>query len=155
MLDKAEASGKENAGKGAKTSRLKKSPLTAKKLQTYRQNLIQRRSDVLEDVLSLEMGALRGSGDDATHKAFHPQEQGAEAFDQDFSLQLAASERQMLEEIDAAIRRIDQGTFGICEKTGAPIQEARLKAKPWARMCITAAQNRDQTSVFPSSSSNA
>ena len=45
-------------------------------------------------------------------------------------------ERKLLREIDYALERIHQGTFGICTDTGKPIAKARLEAQPWARYCI-------------------
>ena len=46
------------------------------------------------------------------------------------------SERRILHEIDDALQRIEDGTYGICEGTGEPISKARLKAQPWARYCV-------------------
>jgi DnaK suppressor protein len=43
---------------------------------------------------------------------------------------------KVLGEVRAALRRIDDGTYGLCEMDGAPIPAARLKAVPWARCCI-------------------
>jgi DnaK suppressor protein len=57
------------------------------------------------------------------------------------------SERKMLKEIDDALQRIEQGTYGICEGTGRQIQKARLEAQPWARYCVEYAQMLEQGSV--------
>jgi len=45
-------------------------------------------------------------------------------------------ERRLLTEIDEALRRIEEGTYGICEGTNKPIPKARLEAQPWARYCV-------------------
>jgi DnaK suppressor protein len=49
---------------------------------------------------------------------------------------LASELREALEEVDAAIGRLEAGTYGLCEVCGKPIGEARLEAKPAARLCI-------------------
>jgi RNA polymerase-binding transcription factor DksA len=55
------------------------------------------------------------------------------AVERDFDLARAAKNQQVIEEIDAALRRIVQGTYGICEYSGEPIPKERLRAIPWAR----------------------
>jgi RNA polymerase-binding transcription factor DksA len=54
-------------------------------------------------------------------------------FEHELALTRLSGTEDTLFEIDAAIRRILNGTYGICEKTGRPIPEARLKAVHWAR----------------------
>jgi RNA polymerase-binding transcription factor DksA len=55
-------------------------------------------------------------------------------------LSLAEAERRGLREIDEALQRIEERTYGICQMTGKPIPKARLKAKPWAKYTIEAAR---------------
>jgi hypothetical protein len=61
---------------------------------------------------------------------------GSDTFEQDFTLGLMSSERKIVAEILAALKRIQDGTYGICEGTGRPIPKARLEASPWARYCV-------------------
>jgi RNA polymerase-binding protein DksA len=55
---------------------------------------------------------------------------------------LVGSLRETLTDIDVALAKFDNGTYGICESCGGPIGEARLEAKPAARLCITCASKR-------------
>lgn len=55
---------------------------------------------------------------------------------------LAASLREALTEVEAALAKFDDGTYGRCEGCGEPIAPARLEAKPEARLCITCASKR-------------
>jgi len=50
------------------------------------------------------------------------------------------SESDRLTEINAALKRLREGTYGICEETGKPISQARLRAVPWTRFSLTAAE---------------
>jgi DnaK suppressor protein len=65
---------------------------------------------------------------------------GTDTYDQDFMLGLAESERRRLREIDWALARIADRTYGVCQMTGKQIPKARLNAKPWARYTIEAAR---------------
>jgi DnaK suppressor protein len=49
---------------------------------------------------------------------------------------LEENSEQVLAEIDAALRRLDAGTYGTCVRCGNPIGDARLEARPWAQLCI-------------------
>ena len=50
---------------------------------------------------------------------------------------LVQQSRLRLAELDSALRRLDAGTYGVCERCGGPIPEARLEARPTARTCVT------------------
>ncbi len=55
---------------------------------------------------------------------------------------LAGTLRDTLQDIDAALDKLDAGTYGLCESCGGPIAEARLEAMPAARLCIACASKR-------------
>ena len=66
----------------------------------------------------------------------HPAELGSETFERELELTTLSIVEGELKEIDDALRRLDHGSYGICEECGKPIDEARLKAVPWARYCV-------------------
>ena len=82
----------------------------------------------------MEQEALKAAGQDFSvdHMADH----GSDNFDQDLTLGLVETELRELAEIDGALARIDEGTYGICMGTGVPIGVARLEAIPWARFAV-------------------
>ena len=57
-------------------------------------------------------------------------------FDREMASSLEENSNHVLTEIDAALARIDAGTYGVCERCGKPIDEERLEALPWATLCI-------------------
>lgn len=124
----------------APKSKRKKSPLTKSKLDHYRSLLIAKRALLLGDVESMEHEALRAGGGGLSNTPQHIAEQGSESYDQTLSLNLAAKDRRLIKEIDDALKRIDEGTYGLCELTMQPIPEARLDELPWARYSIEAAR---------------
>jgi RNA polymerase-binding transcription factor DksA len=66
----------------------------------------------------------------------HPAELGTETFERELELTTLTIVEGEVTDIDDALRRLDQGTYGICEECGKPIDEARLEAVPWARYCV-------------------
>jgi RNA polymerase-binding protein DksA len=117
-----------------------KTPFNKEQLEYYKQILIRKRAELIGDVSTMEHEALRGSSGSLSNLPQHIAEQGTDAFDQSLSLDLAAADRKLIKEIEDALKRIADGTFGICELTGKPIKADRLEELPWARYTIDAAR---------------
>jgi RNA polymerase-binding transcription factor DksA len=66
----------------------------------------------------------------------HQADAGSDAYDRDFALSLLSQEQDALYEIEEALKRIDGGTYGVCEMSGKPIPHARLEAIPFARYTV-------------------
>ncbi len=114
--------------------------LSSADLERFKELLLHKRREILGNVHEIEGEALRKSRLDASgdlsSMPIHMADLGTDNFEQEFSLELMDSERRLLEEIEAALHRIETGTFGICEGTGKPIPKARLEAQPWARYSV-------------------
>ncbi|HMP76758.1 MAG TPA: TraR/DksA C4-type zinc finger protein [Kiritimatiellia bacterium] len=116
--------------------------LTAKDLAMFKDLLLKLRDRVIDEIKFLSHDNLnrsqRDSAGDLSSYSFHMADQGTDNFDREFAANLLSSEQDVLYEIDEALRRIDGGTFGICESTGQPIEYERLKVLPFARYCVAA-----------------
>lgn len=114
--------------------------LPAAQLRTYRQALQQLRDRVVDEISFLAGDNLnrsqREASGDLSSYSYHMADQGTDNFDREFALNLVSSEQDVLYEIDEALQRVDAGTYGICQDCGRAIEKARLKAVPFARMCI-------------------
>lgn len=77
----------------------------------------------------------------------HMADAGTDSYDRDFTLSLLSSEQNALYEIDQALKRIENGTYGICELTGETIQAERLEAIPWARFSTEAERDLEARGV--------
>jgi RNA polymerase-binding transcription factor DksA len=75
----------------------------------------------------------------------HMADAGTDAFDRDFALSLVSSEQEALFEIEEAIKRIKNGTYGVCELTGKPINKDRLLAVPFARYSVESQAEMEKT----------
>jgi RNA polymerase-binding protein DksA len=117
-----------------------KTKLKKKELDHFRGLLLERRQELVGDLSAMEQQALQSSKSNVSHMPIHMADIGTDTYDQDFMLGLAEAERRRLREIDGALMRIEDRTYGVCQMTGKPIPKARLNAKPWARYTIEAAR---------------
>ena len=131
------ASEPEPAGKSGKSIKTK---LARKDLNRFRTQLLIQRAELVGDLSAMEGQALRSGAGNPSHMPIHMADVGTDTFDQDFMLGLAEAERRRLREIDVALKRIEDRTYGVCELTGKTIPKARLDAKPWARYTIESAR---------------
>ncbi len=69
---------------------------------------------------------------------------GTEAFEQELTLNLLGSETGVLEQIEAALKRIEDGIYGRCEECGKEIPKARLEAIPYAALCVKCASRQEK-----------
>jgi RNA polymerase-binding protein DksA len=119
------------------SDRALRTPLTREELKEFRQLLLAKRRELVGDMTGIEAEALGADRQESKGDiSDHPADAGTDNFEQEFSLGLLESERNMLTEIDRALSRIDKGTYGVCLGTGKPIAKARLLARPWAPYSI-------------------
>jgi DnaK suppressor protein len=112
----------------------KMSPFTRKqreKLLNLRDAMVDSMAGVAQDTLR-----SRAEGSEASAFGMHQADAGSDAYDRDFALSLLSQEQDALYEIDQALKRIELGTYGICEMSGKPIPHARLEAIPFARFTV-------------------
>ena len=99
---------------------------------------------------NLKRSPIEASGDISAHST-HMADQGTDNFDRELALNLASSRQEYLYDIEDAIRRVDEGTYGACESCGGAIELARLKALPFAKKCMACqnAAERGRTKYRP------
>ena len=90
-----------------------------------------------------------GQSGSLSHVPQHLAEQGSDTYGQSLSLDLAAADRRLIKEIDDALKRIADGSYGVCELTGKPIRAERLEELPWARYSIEAARELERRTTSP------
>lgn len=126
----------------------KKSPFNKRELNKYRKLLLAKRAELMGDVEQLETDALRSESGNLSNLPQHMADAGSDNYETSLSLDLAAADRRLIKEIDAALKRIDDRTYGLCEHTGRPINLARLDELPWARFSIEAARELERRGGF-------
>jgi len=127
----------------AKLKRIK-SGLSRKDLNEFKQLLLEKRAEIVGDVMGMEEARSAGGGGELSNMPLHMADIGSDNYEQEFTLGLVESERKLLIEIDAALMRIENKTYGVCIITGTPIPRVRLEIKPWAKYSIEIVREREK-----------
>lgn len=124
-----------------------------------RQRLLSLRDEMLDSMSGVAKDTLRSRAEGSEASAFgmHQADAGSDAYDRDFALSLLSQEQDALYEIDEALKRLEQGTYGVCEISGKPIPKARLEAMPFARLTVECQSefekdNRNRRQRYPATS---
>ncbi len=113
--------------------------LSKKELDFYKQRLLEMRAKITGDVARLEKDALMNTRDasgDLSGYGLHMADVATDNFDQELNLGLASSEQQILNRINVALKRVEDGTYGFSIKSGKLISKKRLAAVPYAELTI-------------------
>ena len=131
-----------NSEKKKPTIRMKKD-----ELKEFRELLLRRRSQLKGDFDKLGSDALehnvQDSSGDLSAMPLHMADVGTDSFEKDMTLGLIESEADELREIEEALKRTEDGTFGLCPTCKKQVSKARLRAIPYARLCIECKQKEE------------
>ena len=112
-----------------------------------RDRLLQLKDTLLDSMSGVGRDSLRNRAEGGEASAFgmHTADAGSDAYDRDFALSLLSQERDSLFEIDAALKKINDGNYGYCEISGKPIPHNRLEALPFARYTVECQAELEKT----------
>jgi RNA polymerase-binding protein DksA len=103
--------------------------------QAVWKNLLAAKRDELTKQIAVQRGQIVASTDPEDEAAV-----AVQSYTTDILIANLERDIRSLAEVELALRRLDTGRFGVCESCGEEISEARLKALPWARLCLNCAQ---------------
>jgi RNA polymerase-binding protein DksA len=109
-----------------------------------REILLALRARLQGDTTQMEDNALNKDRDKSTSMPIDQAELGTGNFDQELTLSLLSSENNALGQIDAALKRIEDGSYGRCETCGAKLTRPRLEAIPYAALCVQCASQQEE-----------
>ena len=134
VLKKPAVNGAQKANGAPVKSAVKMTPFLLKQ----KDRLLQLRDSMLDSMMGVAKDNLRSRAEGSEASAFgmHQADAGSDAYDRDFALSLLSQEQDALYEIEEALKRIDLGTYGVCEMSGKSIAQARLEALPFARCTV-------------------
>ncbi|MBI4436002.1 MAG: TraR/DksA C4-type zinc finger protein [Candidatus Omnitrophica bacterium] len=122
--------------------------MNKKEFETFREMLLEKRQSVLENIQQIEKNTLKKSpreaSGDLSGYTYHMADMATDNYDTELSLNLASSEQRVLHEIDEALKRIEEGTYGDCLDCGKKISQQRLKAVPYTTYCITCQEKQEK-----------
>jgi DnaK suppressor protein len=124
--------------------------MTQTEINHYRDQLLNLARRITGDLSGLTGEALRRTGGEASgnlsNTPLHLADLGTDNYEQELTLSLLENEDQTLEAIRAAMDRIDNGTFGRCERCDRPISKERLNVLPFTSLCVDCARQAENHS---------
>jgi len=118
-------------------------PLKGQKLEKFKQRLVAKRKELVSEVRGSSVGSLETNADGIQDIA----DQASSAYTKEFLLSIGDAERRMLRQVDEALDKIRQDTYGLCESCGEMINERRLEALPFARLCIKCQEEEEEERI--------
>lgn len=125
-----------------------KKKFAKKELAEFKRLALKRKEEILDGIKHISDDTLKKSQKEASGDisgyTYHMADVATDTYDREFSLGLASNERKLLYELDDALKKIEEGTFGTCEDCKNLIAKNRLKAVPYARLCVKCQEKREK-----------
>ena len=116
-----------------------KSPVTKKELDDLKARLVAERKDLEAQYNELEESTFATNQSELTGEMGFDEEYadaGTATFERERDLSLVNNLRDLMERIDKALAKMEEGTYGLCDRCGRPIEKLRLKALPYVNLCL-------------------
>jgi len=124
-----------------------KNKLTKKELAEFKKLILKKKEEINEQIRHISNDTLKKSpkeaSGDVSSYTYHMADIATDTYDREFNMSLASNERAVLLELEDALKKIEEGTYGICEECHSLIAKARLKAVPHARLCLKCQEKRE------------
>src|SRR5436853_7868265 len=124
-----------------------KAPLSEKELEEFRARLQEERAELETQLATIEESSFSTPQSNLSGEVSFDEESadaGTFTFERERDLSIENNVRDLMQKIDGALKRLDDGTFGICVRCGKPIEKARLKALPYVELCMKDAQAQNR-----------
>lgn len=115
-----------------------KSPkkMSQKDLDFFQNMLLDMKKDLIMDLKNMNHDSQDGDSRDLSGHVQHMADVATDMYDKEFALGLASKDRELLYKIELALKRIEDGTYGVCAGTGKSISKDRLKAIPYTEYSL-------------------
>ena len=123
--------------------------MSKQQLKEFRDLLMQERTRCVGEIRSIAQNASknpREASGDLSAYTVHMADMSADTYERELAMNIASSEQEVLYQIDDALKRIDEGTYGVCQQCSKPIVMSRLRAVPYTSMCIECQRSKEQKS---------
>ena len=120
---------------------------TKEQIKLFRQLLIAERTKLADEIKSIAHDAStspRDASGDLSAYTIHMADMAADTYERELSMNIVSSEQEILYQIDDALKRLDDGSFGICQQCNQTITMSRLRAVPYASLCIDCQRSKER-----------
>ncbi len=119
-----------------------------KETKTFKEMLLKKKAELAKGIEHIAKDALKTSQRDAAGDlsaySLHMADMATDNYDREFSLGLADNEQKILIRIEAALEKIENKVFGLCDVCGKKISKVRLKAVPYAELCVPCQEKQEK-----------
>ena len=120
---------------------------TKEQLKQFRQQLITERNKLASEIRSIAHDTAktpRDASGDLSAYTLHMADMAADTYERELSMNIISSEQALLYQVDDALKRLEEGAFGLCQTCSKAITMSRLKAVPYASLCIECQRAKEQ-----------
>ena len=125
-----------------------KKKLNKKQSADFKKKILALKEEIIAEIKHISDDTLKKSQKEASGDisgyTYHMADVATDTYDREFSLGIASNEREILYELDDALKRIEDGTYGICEDCKTAIAKKRLVAVPYARLCVKCQSKKEK-----------
>jgi len=125
-----------------------KKKLTKKESQDFKNKILKLKEEIIAEIKHIADDTLKKSQKEASGDisgyTYHMADVATDTYDREFSLGIASNEREIMYELDDALKRIEEGDYGICEDCKTIIARKRLAAVPYARFCVKCQEKKEK-----------
>ena len=121
--------------------------LTKSQLKEFKQRLLEERAKFAGEIRAIAREASknpREASGDLSAYTVHMADMSSDTYERELFVDLASSEQEVLYQIDEALKRFEEGTYGTCQQCNKPITLSRLKAVPYTSLCISCQRAKEQ-----------
>ena len=121
--------------------------MTKTQLKEFRKLLLEERAKFAGEIQAIAREASknpREASGDLSGYTMHMADMSADTYEREMVLGLASNEQEVLYQIDEALKRFDDGTFGVCQQCNKAITLSRLHAVPYGSLCIACQRDKEQ-----------
>ena len=131
--------------------------LSKQQLKQFKAVLLQERIKFASEIKSIAHEASknpREASGDLSSYTVHMADMSADTYERELAVNLAGSSQEILYQIEDALKRIDERTYGVCQQCEKPISLSRLRAVPYTSLCISCQRTKEQKSRKPGPSAS-
>ena len=124
--------------------------MTKQQLKQFRELLLQERIKFASEIKSIAQEASknpREASGDLSSYTVHMADMSADTYERELAMNLVSTEQKVLYQIEDALKRIEEGTYGVCQQCAKPISLSRLRVVPYTSLCISCQRTKEQTTT--------
>ena len=127
-------------------------PLTKDQLKQFRTLLLAERAKLVGEIKAIAHEASkspREASGDLSAYTLHMADLSADTYERELSMNIVSSEQEILYQVDDALKRISDGGYGVCQQCDQPITLSRLRAVPYASLCVKCQRDKERKPKSP------